>query len=67
MKGEAVGDLQEQLQKLGYYTLAIDEDFGAGTEGAVIAFQKRQGLVADGIVGQKTAAVIKSALVGAAA
>ncbi len=67
MNGEAVGDLQEQLQKLGYYTLAIDEDFGAGTEGAVIAFQKKQGLVADGIVGQKTAAVIKGALIGAAA
>lgn len=67
MKGEAVGDLQEQLQKLRFYNLAIDEDFGVGTEGAVIAFQKAYGLVADGIVGQKTMSAIKSALIGAAA
>ena len=67
MKGEAVGDLQEQLQKLHFHNLAIDEDFGAGTEGAVIAFQKANGLVADGIVGMKTLAAIKAALAGVAA
>lgn len=67
MKGEAVGDLQEQLQKLRFYNLSIDEDFGAGTEGAVIAFQKSLGLTADGIVGQKTLAAIKAALIGEAA
>lgn len=65
VKGDAVGDLQEKLQKAGFYHLAIDNDFGGGTEGAVIAFQKANGLVADGIVGQKTAAALQ-ALIGVA-
>jgi putative chitinase len=66
-KGTAVGDLQEQLQKAGFYHLAIDEDFGAGTEGAVIAFQKARGLVADGIVGKLTVAALQDMLDEAAA
>jgi putative chitinase len=63
----AVGNLQEQLKKAGFYHLAIDEDFGGGTEGAVIAFQKARGLVADGIVGKKTAAALQDFLDEAAA
>ncbi len=66
-KGDEVGNIQEQLKKLGYYHLAIDEDFGGGTEGAVIAFQKASGLRVDGVVGKNTAAAIKAALIGAVA
>ncbi len=51
--GEAVGDLQRLLQRAGF-TLAIDDDFGAGTEVAVTAFQSRHGLDVDGIVGRDT-------------
>ncbi len=65
-KGDEVGNIQEQLKKLGYYHLAIDEDFGGGTEGAVIAFQKASGLRVDGVVGKNTAAAIKAALNGEA-
>ena len=61
-KGDAVGDLQDQLKRLGYYALAIDNDFGAGTEGAVIVFQRSHGIAANGIVDQKTAFSIKAAL-----
>lgn len=40
--------------------LGIEQDgiFGLNTEKAVIAFQKKHGLVADGVVGPKTAAVM---------
>jgi len=51
--GPAVGDLQEQLQKL-HYPIAIDEDFGPATELAVMQFQADHRLTADGIVGAKT-------------
>ena len=46
--------LQEKLISLGYNTNGIDGIFGTGTEKAVITFQKNNGLVADGIVGQNT-------------
>ena len=53
-KGDAVGDLQRLLQKLGFM-LAVDNDFGPGTEVAVAAFQKQRGLdPVDGIVGNDT-------------
>lgn len=51
--GPAVGDLQEQLQKL-HYPIAIDENFGPATELAVMQFQADHRLTADGIVGAKT-------------
>ena len=46
--------LQEKLVSLGYNTNGIDGIFGVGTEKAVMSFQKSNGLVADGIVGQNT-------------
>ncbi|MBR5583116.1 MAG: N-acetylmuramoyl-L-alanine amidase [Lachnospiraceae bacterium] len=49
-----VKDLQWLLKNKHGYTLTIDGDFGAKTKAAVIAFQKKHGLVADGIVGTKT-------------
>ena len=52
-KGEDVKTLQKALIKFGYNVTA-DGDFGAKTETAVKAFQKSKGLLADGIVGNKT-------------
>lgn len=63
-KGDAVGDLQRLLQKLGFM-LAVDNDFGAGTEVAVMTFQKQHGLQpVDGIVGNDTWTALDAALGG---
>jgi len=59
-QGEEVWQLQERLQALGYYTSAVDGQFGPGTRTAVIAFQRQHGLDADGIVGEGTKAVLYS-------
>ena len=56
--GELVTQLQTKLKRWGYYNGAVDGIFGAGTEKAVKAFQKKTGLVQDGIVGPKTAAAL---------
>lgn len=56
MRGEDVKRLQEQLQKHGFTPGTADGVFGAKTESAVIAFQRAQGLSADGIAGAKTMA-----------
>lgn len=52
-KGDEVKTLQTLLG------VAVDGDFGPKTEAAVIAFQKSHGLVADGIVGDKTWAALQ--------
>ena len=52
--GEKVESLQTRLTELGYYQGEIDGQFGAGTREAVIAFQKRNGLDADGLAGEET-------------
>lgn len=52
-RGEIVTQLQDLLAKAGS-NLAIDGIFGSGTQSAVRAFQKKNGLVVDGIVGPKT-------------
>ncbi len=52
-KGSSVRALQEQLTTLGY-TLAVDGDFGSGTEDAVKHLQKSFGYTVDGIVGDGT-------------
>ncbi len=53
-QGEKVWKLQERLQALGYYNGEIDGQFGPGTKEAVIAFQKKNGLDADGMAGEET-------------
>lgn len=55
-KGEYVTLLQTKLKQRGYDlgSCGIDGDFGRATEAAVKAFQRDNGLTADGIVGAKT-------------
>jgi hypothetical protein len=52
-RGENIVDLQKRLNKLGAQ-LGADGVFGQGTHRAVIAFQGREGLSPDGIVGKAT-------------
>jgi len=53
-QGESVRTVQRRLKELGYYSGAIDGDFGEATDKAVRAFQKANGLTADGKVGENT-------------
>ena len=53
-RGDDVTNLQSRLYTLGYYSAEIDGQFGPGTRDAVMAFQKANGLEADGIVGEET-------------
>ena len=59
-QGEKVWKLQERLQALGYYMDAVDGQFGLGTRDAVIAFQQKNGLEADGYAGEETQRVLYS-------
>lgn len=52
--GEAVKHVQQALKDKGFDPGVIDGEFGPGTEAAVMAFQKSEGLAADGVVGQQT-------------
>jgi len=54
MRGVQVLGLQTMLKEYGYYKAKIDSDFGPKTEQALIAFQRAEGLKADGIAGPKT-------------
>ena len=56
--GEEVKELQETLILKGYDPGTADGIFGGRTEAAVKAFQTDYGLTADGIVGDKTWAVL---------
>lgn len=49
-----VKDLQWLLKNKHGYSLTVDGDFGLKTKTAVVSFQKKHGLTADGIVGAKT-------------
>lgn len=52
--GGEVKEVQRRLRLWGYYSGSVDGVFGAGTKKAVIAFQKKNGLTADGVVGKST-------------
>jgi len=63
MKGEDVRELQTNLKKLGYFTFGtITDYFGAYTKKAVIAFQKANGLNAEGFYGPLSRAKMAEAL-----
>lgn len=59
-KGDEVVQLQRLLRKLGFM-VAVDGDFGVGTEVAVAAFQFGQQQDVDGIVGRDTWAALDKA------
>lgn len=60
-RNEAVRQLQEKLNKLGY-SLDVDGIFGGGCQTAVIDFQEKKGLGTDGMVGSGTWNAIDLAL-----
>jgi peptidoglycan hydrolase-like protein with peptidoglycan-binding domain len=56
-KGEQVKALQRMLHTMGYNIGSnnpIDGDFGPMTDAAVRAYQKKYGLIVDGLVGEQT-------------
>ena len=53
-KGDEVKEVQRRLKLWGYYNGSVDGVFGESTKKAVIAFQKKNGLTADGVVGKST-------------
>lgn len=57
-RGADVRRLQERLKEVGFSPGAIDGDFGPATEAAVMAFQASLGLLADGVAGSRTLAVL---------
>ena len=61
-RGPAVALLIQDLKKLGFYDGTVDDIFGYGTEAAVLAFQRANGLRADGKAGPKTLAAIAEKL-----
>lgn len=58
---DAVRDLQNRLIALGYLTGTADGNFGTKTNLALIAFQKANGLKADGVAGQQTLSKLNAA------
>ena len=52
--GSEVREVQRRLKLWGYYNGSVDGVFGTGTKAAVISFQKKNGLKADGVVGKAT-------------
>lgn len=60
-KGDTVKWLQQALNKIGNYNLAVDGSFGAATLKAVKDYQKNNNLEVDGSVGNLTrASILKS-------
>ncbi len=54
MEGQDVLAMQQRLAQLGYLTAGADGIYGTDTAEAVYNFQKKNGLVRDGIAGEKT-------------
>ena len=54
MQGDAIVELQERLQALGFYNGAVDGVFGPETESAVMEAQRSYNLQSDGVVGPAT-------------
>ena len=56
--GEDVRRVQQKLKQYGYFNGEIDGNYGQKTYDAVVWFQKKNGLKADGVVGNATAAAL---------
>ena len=61
-QGEMVSRVQQKLKQYGYFSGAGDGHFGQKTYDAVVWFQKKNGLKADGGVGNATAAALGIAM-----
>ena len=61
-KGDAVRQLQTQLQTLGYLSSKPDGSFGLVTQQAVTAFQRASKLKGDGVAGAATLQALSAAL-----
>ena len=59
-RGSDVTKLQQRLKDLGYFSGSVNGSFGADTETAVRAFQKRNGLWEDGVAGEDTQRMLYS-------
>jgi N-acetylmuramoyl-L-alanine amidase len=57
-RGDTVKTIQKKLKNWGYYTGSVDGIYGAKTKEAVRYFQRKNGLSADGIAGNKTLAAL---------
>ena len=60
--GDAVKELQTNLNTVGGYNLDVDGGFGKKTKAAVVDYQKKNGLAVDGVVGDKTNRSLAKAL-----
>lgn len=58
--GALVQSVQQRLKKYGYFEGDVTSYFGSATEAAVKAFQKNNGLKADGVVGSETYSLLFS-------
>lgn len=56
--GSEVTAIQKKLKNWGYYTGSVDGIYGSRTEAAVRYFQRKNGLVVDGIAGKNTLAAM---------
>ena len=61
-KGDHVATLQNALVALGYDVGKVDGEYGPATRKAVLAFQKKHKLGADGVVGKTTVKALNKAL-----
>ena len=57
-RGTEVRNIQQRLKDWGYYKGTVDGIYGTATRKAVIAFQKKHGITADGICGKQTLELI---------
>lgn len=53
-RSEEVRQIQQKLLKWGYYSGKVDGVFGIETKNSVVYFQRKNGLIADGIAGPAT-------------
>ena len=63
-RGEQVRLVQQKLKEYGYLSGSADGIFGQETYNAVLWFQRKNGLTADGRVGSATAAALGNSLTG---
>lgn len=57
-RGDEVKQIQTKLRSWGYYNGSVDGIYGWQTKSAVTSFQKKNGLTADGVAGERTLAAM---------